>query len=265
MACCRGKEKEAAVFDLVKKEDVEDQMRFFYEALTPFTFMMFRVNMVVNRVLQEPVEALKGLEDRELVKYLNLVVQFARKSVGMEESENMMELEALEAKEALLKAQVEELNEMKKKVKKGEAVRVLSKKEKKLMKPKPVDRKKEEKRMKKEYKEMLKKVEEEEKSGIPVGQRVYVRKTKEEWEREWKGMLAARVRAEDEEREKIRHLFEKQPTLSEVKDRIRGFESKLEGVQAKIEAAKTKSVESMKFIVKRNIDPRITIAWCKRV
>ena len=102
------------MFDLVKKEDVEDQMRFFYEALTPLTFMMFRVNMVVNRVLQEPVEALKGLEDRELVKYLNLVVQFARKSVGMEESENMMELEALEAKEALLKAQVEELNEMKK-------------------------------------------------------------------------------------------------------------------------------------------------------
>ena len=36
------------MFDLVKKEDVEDQMRFFYEALTPFTFMMFRVNMVVN-------------------------------------------------------------------------------------------------------------------------------------------------------------------------------------------------------------------------
>ena len=119
--------------------------------------------------------------------------------------------------------------------------------------------------MKKEYKEMLKKVEEEEKSGIPVGQRVYVKKTKEEWEREWKGLLAARVRAEDEEREKIRHLFEKQPTLSEVKDRIRGFESKLEGVQTKIEAAKTKSVESMKYIVKRNIDPRITIAWCKRV
>ena len=68
MACCRGKEKEAAVFDLVKKEDVEDQMRFFYEALTPLTFMMFRVNMVVNRVLQEPVEALKGLEQDELVK-----------------------------------------------------------------------------------------------------------------------------------------------------------------------------------------------------
>lgn len=266
------------MFDLVKRVDVENQMRFFYEGLTPFTFTMFRFNMVVNRVLHEPMtrfceddmeddmeEDMGCLSEHELQKYFNYVIRFARKSVGAAENENMLELVLLEEKKGLLEVQLQELEEMKKKVKKGEAVQVLSKKERKLMKPKPIDREEEKKRMKKEYKAMMRKAEEEEKNNVPLEQRHYVKRTKEEWKREWKRMLAMRVKAEDEEREKIQHLFEKQPTLSEVKNRIHSFESRLESVQMKIETAKAKSVQSMKNIVKRNVDPRITISWCKRV
>ena len=262
VAFCKDKEPAAHVFHVLKKKDVDERMRSFYSELSPFLMSSFHVNYIVSKILEEPVTDVK---EEEMLKYLDWVILYARNVVGIKENEEVIVLKRLSVKQALLEEQLAELKEMKKKVKRGESIVLLTKEEKDLLKMKPIDRKKDKKEMEKEYERIMKIATDEEKRGIPISQRRYLKKTKEEWEQEWKRDLSARVKERDEKREKVKHLFEKQPTVREVKERIRVYESKLENVSAKMESSENCIIDSTSHVLKKSIDPRIIVSWCKRV
>ena len=120
---CKDKEPTARVFNAVRRDDMEERMRSFYSELTPFLMSSFHVNYIASKILEEPTTDVK---EEEVLKYLNWVILYARNAVGIKENEEVIVLKRLASKQALLEAQLAELKEMKKKVKNGERIVLLT-------------------------------------------------------------------------------------------------------------------------------------------
>ena len=79
-----------------------------------------------------------------------------------------------------------------------------------------------------------------------------------------KEMRAAR-QAELLERSKFSHLFKKQPTVDQVEKRLALFESRASKNEWKLKDLDANKMVALGTSKINYMDPRITVAWCKRV
>ena len=233
---CRNKKEDELVFSTPTK--IVNQMnKISFPSFDLSSYKDFIASIHLHKFLQEQI-TMELTEDNLLI-LLNSIKHYIISKLFNNEKTNRFRKASLAEQYVIVSEQYEELKKMYKRVKKGKSIRLLSEKEKEKMQKR------------------IRHVSEEE-----LREQYAVKKRNEEFE-EWRKKIEEKIEEKWKEQEKMIQeceiLFEEMPTASEVKARAKQYKAKLHRIISNMNDFEGERGSVIHF------DPRIIIAWCKRV
>ena len=218
---CQGKKEDDFVFSIYRYI-LKDHQATFFPSFNLNDYQVFMCSIFLQKFLKEPIPASLSIKEK------SLLLQSVKKYIYCELISHKKTRDTLSfdlaKKYITIGNQLESLHEMEKKRKKGKEVRILTEEEKELLET--PDETPDEKKLESKYKKYEKKMKKESSKSIMSYQ---------EWKKLYYQELERKKKEREERRNECIFLFEKQPSVKEVKHRIKEYKKKLEDLDKEIQ------------------------------
>ena len=210
----------------IYRSTLKDHLATYFPSFNHSDYQVFMCSIFLQKFLKEPIPDDLSIQNKVLL--IRSVKKYIKNElINHKKTRDTLSFD-LAKKYITTGNQLNSLHEMEKKRKKGKEVRILTEEEKELLETpdETLDETPDEEKLESKYKKYEKKMKKEASKSILSY-------------KEWKDLYYQEVERKKKEREERRneciYLFEKQPSVKEVKHRIKEYKKKLEDLDKEIQ------------------------------